>query len=234
MKYYINLLIIILVLSGCSLTNPAQKEAAPTPTNNSNNTNASIEDPPTLGKPVLYLYPSQTQAVQVRLDIPGQLIASYPTYNIAKGWNVTAQPDGTIYNREDNQEYSYLFWEADTYEQIPFNLSTGFVVKGEDTQTFLQDILPQIGLTPKEYNEFIVYWYPILQNNPYNLIHFSTEEYNKAVPLTITPQPDSVLRVLMVYKPLNAPIEIQPQTFTQFERVGFTVVEWGGTEYIAQ
>ena len=34
----------------------------------------------------------------------------------------------------------------------------------------------------------------------------------------------------MAWKPLEAPQEITPQTFAQFERDGFTVVEWGGCE----
>lgn len=34
----------------------------------------------------------------------------------------------------------------------------------------------------------------------------------------------------MVYKPLDNPIQIEPQTFPEFERKGFTVVEWGVEE----
>ena len=36
-----------------------------------------------------------------------------------------------------------------------------------------------MGLTPKEYNEFIVYWAPLLQNNPYNLISFQAKNYEE-------------------------------------------------------
>ena len=41
----------------------------------------------------------------------------------------------------------------------------GFVVKGSDSAEFLRETLSQMGLTPKEYNEFIVYWAPKLQEN---------------------------------------------------------------------
>ena len=34
----------------------------------------------------------------------------------------------------------------------------------------------------------------------------------------------------MVFQALDAPIEIEPQTLAAPERVGFTLVEWGGTE----
>jgi hypothetical protein len=33
----------------------------------------------------------------------------------------------------------------------------------------------------------------------------------------------------MAAKPLDAPVEIEGQTFDGFERIGFTVVEWGGS-----
>ena len=49
-------------------------------------------------------------------------------------------------------------------------------------------------------------------------------------PLTVTPKPDSVVRVHMVYLPLEQPIEIPEQELTPMERTGFTVVEWGGTD----
>ncbi|MDF2567537.1 MAG: hypothetical protein K0R90_993, partial [Oscillospiraceae bacterium] len=85
-------------------------------------------------------------------------------------------------------------------------------------------------LTPKEYNEFIVYWLPQMQNNPYNLITFQNETYTDNAKLSITPKPDSMLRVFMAYKPLDKFVEIPQQKLKSFERKGFAVVEWGGTQ----
>ena len=48
--------------------------------------------------------------------------------------------------------------------------------------------------------------------------------------MTITPEPDSLLRVFMVFRELEEPVSIPEQTFEPFEREGFTVVEWGGSE----
>jgi hypothetical protein len=67
-----------------------------------------------------------------------------------------------------------------------------------------------------------------LQKNEYNLISFQGDNYTSAAELEITPTPDSILRVFMAAKPLDAPVEISPQEFAGFERSGFTVVEWGG------
>ncbi|MEI7690748.1 MAG: hypothetical protein WCI63_03935 [bacterium] len=69
-----------------------------------------------------------------------------------------------------------------------------------------------------------------MENNKYNLIHFAEEEYTDSAKLTVTPSPDSILRVFMVFKPLDSYQDITPQKIKPFERKGFTVVEWGGTK----
>lgn len=185
------------------------------------------EDDPAgmLLKPVIYLYPEEKTQVEVKLDLDGELVASWPAYG--EGWTVTAQPDGTLTDQAGN-EYSYLFWEGQSKQEYDF--SQGFCVAGEDTGAFLRQTLAEIGLTPREYNEFIVYWLPLMQDSPYNLISFQGEAYEKSAPLTITPAPDSLLRVFMAWKPLEEPVEVTAQTFAPFTRVGFAVVEWGGCQ----
>lgn len=180
-----------------------------------------------MAKPVLYLYPPETTDVNVQLTLPGgSLTCTYPAYH--DGWQVRAQPNGTLTNKSDGKEYSYLYWEGVSNTQ--WNLQNGFVVAGADTAAFLQETLAYMGLTPREYNEFIVYWLPQMQNNAYNLITFQTDAYTNAAPLHITPQPDSMLRVFMAFKPLTQKLTIAPQTLTPWQRTGFAVVEWGGTK----
>lgn len=180
-------------------------------------------------KPVIYLYPPKTTNVKVKVDYLPGFSVSYPKYE--NFWEVIANPDGTLINKNDGREYSYLYWEGNPDSKANYDLSTGFVIKGEDTATFLQNILSKMGLTPKEYNEFIVYWLPQMEYNPYNLIHFATkEEYSNRVRMEINPQPDSTVRIFMVYKPLHQKISLEPQTFSTFTRQGFSVVEWGGSK----
>lgn len=177
-------------------------------------------------KPVIYLYPEIETEVSVSLELDGALTCTYPTYK--NGWNVTAKPNGTLINKDDGREYSYLYWEG--IGQNDWDMSKGFVVKGVDTIEFLQEKLEYLGLTPKELNEFIVYWLPHMQNNKYNLITFQTDIYENSAKLDIIPKPDSVLRIFMVYKPLDSFIEIEEPILSKFDRNGFTVIEWGGTE----
>ena len=176
-------------------------------------------------KPVIYLYPEVQTQVEVRLDYDGDLTCTYPAYN--DGWSVTAAPDGTLTDRE-GQTYNYLYWEG--IREADYDFSQGFCVAGEDTASFLEDALADLGLTRREANEFMVYWLPMMEPNPYNLIAFQQEAYTDTAVLTIEPQPDTLLRVFMAWNPLEAPVEVEPQTLTAPARTGFTVVEWGGTE----
>ena len=176
-------------------------------------------------KPVIYLYPEEETEVTVRLDYDGTLTCTYPAYD--GGWTVTAAPGGTLTD-ESGQAYSYLYWEGVTRTEYDF--SRGFCGPGEETAPFLEDALARLGLTRREANEFIVYWLPRMEPNPYNLISFQSAAYTDHARLTVTPEPDSLLRVFMAWKPLEAPADLPAQELPPFKRTGFTVVEWGGAE----
>lgn len=176
-------------------------------------------------KPVIYLYPEAETDVTVRLDYAGDLTCTYPAYDGA--WRVAAAPDGTLTD-ESGQTYRYLYWEG--VDDVQYDFSEGFCVPGDKTAAFLEDALAQLGLTRAEANEFIIYWLPQMEQNAYNLISFQSDAYTDAAKLTITPQPDTLLRVFMAWKPLTSAVEISPQPLTAPERTGFTAVEWGGAK----
>lgn len=56
------------------------------------------------------------------------------------------------------------------------------------------------------------------------------EEVNTNMPLDFSLEPDTLIRVLMTYKRLDKPINIQEQQLETPQRIGFVAVEWGGTE----
>lgn len=176
-------------------------------------------------KPIIYLYPEAETQCTVQLNLNGRLTCTYPAYQ--NGWQFTAKPDGTLVF-PDGKEYYALYWEG--IANAEWDMSKGFCVKGEDTAEFLEWALAAQGLTAREANEFIVYWLPLMQNNAYNVISFQTDVYTQAAELKVTPAPDSMLRVFMTYYASDEAVEIEPQEFEDFERVGFTVVEWGGSE----
>ena len=176
-------------------------------------------------KPVLYLYPEETTEVSVRLDFDGELTATYPKYQ--DGWQVTAQPDGTLTDA-DGKIYNYLYWEGEAEEK--YDMAEGFCVKGDETAEFLEWALEELGLNRREANEFIVYWLPLMEDNPYNVICFQTNAYTEQAKLLIDPEPDTVIRVFMTWYGSKKPVEIPKQELISLERIGFTVVEWGGSE----
>ena len=73
-----------------------------------------------------------------------------------------------------------------------------------------------------------------MEGNPYNLITFQKEAYEETAGLLISPKPDSILRVFMVYMPLEQPVQAEEPGAGPLERRGFTVVEWGGKEILAE
>lgn len=177
-------------------------------------------------KPVIYLYPEQEREVTVALDFDGTLTTTYPAYK--NGWTVIAQPDGTLMDPDTGREYYCLFWEG--LIDTRYDFSAGFVVPGKETAAFLEEVLGEVGLTEQEANEFIIYWLPRMEGNAYNLIAFQQEAYTDSARLRITPEPDTVLRVFMAWKALDAPMEIPAQELESAVRTGFTLVEWGGAE----
>lgn len=177
-------------------------------------------------KPVIYLYPEEETQVSVSLDFDGQLTSTYPAYE--DGWTVEASPDGTLTDPATGRQYYCLFWEG--ISPTEYDFSAGFCVAGENTAAFLEDALADLGLTEKEANEFIIYWLPKMEHNPYNLISFQTEAYTDSAALTIDPAPDTLIRVFMAWQGLDQPVEVEPQTLTAPNRTGFTAVEWGGAE----
>ena len=176
-------------------------------------------------KPVIYLYPEKQTDVSVELLLEGSLTCTYPAYN--NGWKVTAHPDGTLTDAK-GQTYNYLYWEGQTSAQ--WDLTKGFCIKGTDTAVFLEEALEKLGLTRREANEFIVYWLPLMEQNPYNIITFQQETYTDAAKLHIDPAPDALIRVFMTWQSADSFVEIPPQELIAPKRIGFTAVEWGGTE----
>ncbi len=180
-------------------------------------------------KPIIYLYPEQETKVSVELGYPKNTTHTYPKYK--KAWNVQAKPNGDLKDLKTGRHYYALYWEGKKLEHSD-KTEEGFVVKGKNTISFLEEKLEQLGLNNREAEEFIIYWLPKLEDSPYNFIRFQTiEEQNKNMPLIIKPEPQTVIRVMIEYRNLDERIKVKEQVLPQKpQRDGFTVVEWGGTE----
>ena len=165
--------------------------------------------------------------VNVSFSHPEYLTTTYPKYQ--NSWNVVANTNGDLYD-QDGKYYYGLYFEEEAYYPVDFN--EGFYVTKENAIDFLEDKLSMIGLTPRERNEMIMYWLPILENNGQSVVKFEfTSERQAFNGIHIDPKPDSMLRVLIHVKKVNEKVDITPQYLPHFERNGFSVVEWGGRKH---
>ena len=178
------------------------------------------------GKPVIYLYPEETKDLTVHVAPQGGFTITEPAYH--DGWNVRATPESWLTNLEDGNVYPYLFWEGlgGSYSEP----QRFWVVERGEVETFLRETLARIGFVGREIDEFVAFWLPRMQATPFYKIGFhGTDVMNQIAPLTLSQEPDAVLRVLMDFTELSAAIpEHAPLSIPTFERKGFTVVEWGG------
>ena len=200
-----------------------------------------------LEKPAIYVYGNkdsneQIQDYTVSLSVNNEnnkIKTIYPTATIDNNiynWNISVDKNksGLVY---DNQNYDYLFWDADY--NIDYEFNNGFCVKGSNTKDFLEEKLYSMGLNEKEVHDFVVYWLPVMQNNNYNLISFvgmdKNDTYNKDFDLQLlddgTPVGDS-FRVIIVWKSVDEKVDIEEQTLPHFNRPTNKpyMIEWGGVE----
>lgn len=189
-------------------------------------TKTDVVPPGECGKPVIYLYPQTTTDVTVRVAPKGGFSVTIPDYG--NGWNVTASPDGTLTNKADGKTYPYLFWEgrgAGYAEPASY-----WVVAQSDVHRFLVSTLARLGLNEIESADFMEFWEPRMQQAPYYKIGFhGTEVMNLIAPVQLSTKADTLIRILMDFSELDAPIAAHPPVLPATpERDGFTVVEWGG------
>jgi len=174
------------------------------------------------GKPVVYLYPTKTTEVTVKVG--ADITKSEPAYN--NGWTATAKPNGQLI--VIGKTFPYLFWEGQGNGAYP-SIDSGFIIKKEDVASTLKDHLAKLGLNAKESADFMEFWLPKMPTTPFvRLTWFGTEQMNRLAPLSVTPKPDTTIRIFLDFKGLNSSYDIKPQTLVAKKRVGFTVVEWGG------
>lgn len=183
-----------------------------------------------LGKPVIYLYPTYTMLVDVKVTTPGEIVVSDPFYPDG-GWkNVLAQPSGEL--MYEGKNYKELFYESNIKDvKGPLH---GLTLSSKNLRQELSTILTQLGLIDYERQEFIDFWTPKLEalHTPYVFFSvISPSEKERIDHVDISPKPDTMIEFIAYFKPLLLPFsgpELVLPT-TPPERIGFTAVEWGGT-----
>ncbi|MFT4601859.1 MAG: hypothetical protein ACI857_002044 [Arenicella sp.] len=184
-------------------------------------------------KPVIYLYSDKEIDVSLDLNYHGNLTFTYPKLDDA--WQVSVDKEGIEY---EGKKYPYLFWEGES-DQLNFSISEDKSIDGEfvarnNVVSFLETKLNELGFNQTERADFISFWGPRMVKSEYILVQFVIDEdYEKQIAeLNVTPTPDAARRVYMFFSPSSEKQNIvtNPQSFEGFDRNGFTLLEWGGTE----
>ena len=174
-------------------------------------------------KPNIYLYPEALTEMSLRFAHPSAVSVSDPLYPRG-GWRCTALPDGTLYS--DGTAHSFLFYEAVTSDRY-YQREAGFLIPAEDREDTFGSILADYGLNPQEIEDFNAYWCAKLEPGcDYAMYPQLTETVDAAMPMQVSPQPDSILRIWFAFVKNGRPaVAAVPQSFA---RDGSTLVEWGG------
>ncbi|KAI0719185.1 hypothetical protein C8T65DRAFT_637119 [Cerioporus squamosus] len=214
------------------------------------------------GKPVIYLFPAEP--------------LENATVSQSVTWSVSAAIDGTLIEQGSNRELSYLFWEVASDATIPASppltpadpdtlplehfdpafpslephSPTAVLLSFKDLLPYLDEALRGLTLHTSACNDFITYWLPKLSKKPYIALRFLPQTvYERAAQLQVTPAPDVVTRVFMLFRGVAA--EDVDEWSGASERVGsvdwvkvvgvapsaldarrFRVLEWGAMEVL--
>ncbi|KAJ7762975.1 hypothetical protein B0H16DRAFT_1368537 [Mycena metata] len=191
-------------------------------------------------------------------------------------WNVRTHPDGTLTELNTGLDVAYLFWEAHTNLGMPMSPpasptiassdlverfspltcdlspADSVLIAVADLTPYLDKMLLALGLHTEARTSFITYWLPAFLKHKHIALRFVPQAaYETAAVLDITPSPDVVTRVFMLFKgvPVEAlggwqdakPTADDAQRWrsvvdVDVERAGdaalFRVLEWGGMEVL--
>ena len=182
----------------------------------------STHFPPNTRKPNIYIYPTTTCSLSVKIEFPvgGTITKSEPEYK--DGWNIKVEPSGKI-----NDKYDYLFYECRNPDLYQYN--SGWVVSRDTLFEFFSNNLSAAGFNANEINDFTEYWISRLVEYPYYIIYPQlTNDIEKVIRLKFSIAPDNILRLFYAVKGTNNPdADLEMPVITKFKREGFVVAEWG-------
>ncbi len=102
------------------------------------------------------------------------------------------------------------------------------VVAQKDLENWFNEYLPKLGLNKKEKEQFMEYWLERLQGqNYYEMKLLSRKFLEEHAKLTILPSPDTVIRVIFYFTPMDEYKTVKAPVIQTPEQKGFVVLEWG-------
>ncbi|KAJ7138842.1 hypothetical protein C8R46DRAFT_1200928 [Mycena filopes] len=201
-----------------------------------------------------------------------------PSFNAGQRieWNVRTHLDGTLTETNTSLDVAYLFWEAHTNHGIPASPPASPVLELENYSTesfspltsdlspadsvliavdsitpYLDKVLLALGLHTEARTSFITYWLPSFLKHKHVVLRFVPQAaYKASAALDISPAPDVVTRVFMLFKGITDDVldgwseadavndgeRWRQVVGVDVERTAdatlFRVLEWGGMEVL--
>ncbi|KAL0065479.1 hypothetical protein AAF712_007543 [Marasmius tenuissimus] len=145
-------------------------------------------------------------------------------------WTVETRPDGSMVEKVTGLEVSYLFWEAHTCSSEPspppspcapagqtldiesfvptsaqLDPHNSVLLSIEDLPAYLDRALAALSLHTEARTSFITYWLPSFLKHTHVALRFLPQSaYESAAPLDISPPPDVVTRVFMLFRGVSS------------------------------
>lgn len=213
-------------------------------------------------KPVVYLYPTEpiVATVHVKLLRGATFSCLVPSPRLYGGaatpttawWRVLAHPDGLLEQAAAPGDAAVLrtpadaaappmppiaslFWEAEDFTVACSRAPPPACLRGADAGDWLLRALARVGLSPREATECAVFWALRCAAHPWVLVTFLPQhELDAVAPLTVTPRPDTTLRVFLVIEGAREPragaTDALPPAVEVARKGVYVCVEWGGCE----
>ncbi|PNH09025.1 Ubiquitin-60S ribosomal protein L40 [Tetrabaena socialis] len=122
-----------------------------------------------------------------------------------------------------------------------FDAGRSFCVAGADAEGWLYGALEAFGVPVRERTDFLTYWLPHMEGAAWLLVAFADPaDYQAAADLHVSPAPDMLVRLFMLFERLAAPVAVRGCLAAEVARVGvlrregaaLAVLEWGGMQVV--
>ncbi len=189
----------------------------------------------TVDKPVIYAYSEKALDFILNLKTEGELTFTYPKITADNSWKMKIGENGNLISA-DGAEFPYLFWEAkqDASSLDLSKTSSNETIAGKDLVPYFEKELSKLGFNAKEKTDFITYWCPKFINSNMVQVQFFVDDNCSVIgEMNIDPKPDNLRRIYVLFRAdskINTDFNSKPLNLKPFDRKGFTVLEWGGSE----
>ena len=82
----------------------------------------------------------------------------------------------------------------------------------------MEEKLKFLGLNDKETTDFITFWLPVLLKNKLSLCSFQSKAFFDHIPINVRHKPDTLIRIFLTIKKIDAPVEIKEQKLENYEK----------------